>query len=181
MVSSPHLSDLVTFHQAEARGVYVGELGATEAVKHSQGLSVVVHVHVEDAKTIEVVEESSEGSSRLLSVPVEKPRVGLGHNEKRCAPACLSQGEECSSLVVPLIACVQKLRDAWSWNARPTSRCWPQWKSFAARPPFTPLMVSSTLSSIGCEKFQIAPGYFSTARFIAAMSSSLSPWNTGRH
>ena len=46
MVGSPHLSDLVTLHQSEARGVYVGELGATEAVKHPKGFSVVVHVHV---------------------------------------------------------------------------------------------------------------------------------------
>jgi hypothetical protein len=82
MVGSPHRPDLVTFHQAEARGVYIGELGATQAVKHLKSLSVVVHVHVEDAKTVQVVEASSEGSSRLLAVPVEKPRVRLGHNEK---------------------------------------------------------------------------------------------------
>ena len=73
MVGSPNLPDLVTFHQSEARGVYVGELGATKAVKHLKDLSVVVHVHVEEAKTIPVVEECPEGPSCLLSVPVEKP------------------------------------------------------------------------------------------------------------
>ena len=37
------------------------------------------------------------------------------------------------------------------------------------------------LSAIGCEKFQSAPGIFSSSRSMAAISSSLFWWNTGRH
>ena len=46
-------------------------------------------------------------------------------------------------------------------------------KILSASEPLVPVIVSPTLSSMGCEKFQMAPGYFCTARFIAAMSSSL--------
>ena len=37
------------------------------------------------------------------------------------------------------------------------------------------------LSAMGCEKFQITPGIFSSSRSIAAISASLSWWNAGRH
>ena len=46
-------------------------------------------------------------------------------------------------------------------------------KILSATAPLVPVIVSPTLSSMGWEKFQIAPGYFSTARFMAAISSSL--------
>src|ERR1035441_577438 len=45
-------------------------------------------------------------------------------------------------------------------------------KIFSASAPLVPVRVSPTLSSMGCEKFQIAPGYFSTARSMAAIRSS---------
>ena len=35
-------------------------------------------------------------------------------------------------------------------------------KILSASAPLVPVIVSPTLSSMGCEKFQIAPGYFST-------------------
>ena len=54
-------------------------------------------------------------------------------------------------------------------------------KSLAAKPPFVPVSVSSTLSSIGCEKFQKTPGNFETSRFMAAINSALSLRKTGRH
>ena len=37
------------------------------------------------------------------------------------------------------------------------------------------------LSAMGWEKFQMAPGIFSISRSMAAMSSSLFSWKTGRH
>ena len=39
-----------------------------------------------------------------------------------------------------------------------------------ASSPLTPLTASSMLSAIGCEKFQITPGIFSSSRFMAAIS-----------
>ena len=54
-------------------------------------------------------------------------------------------------------------------------------KILSARDPLVPVIDSPTLSSIGCEKFQTAPGYFCTARFMAAISSSLFLWKIGRH
>ena len=53
--------------------------------------------------------------------------------------------------------------------------------TFRASCPLVPVSVSPTLSSMGWEKFQIAPGNFAMARSMAAISSSLFSRNTGRH
>src|ERR1039458_8129045 len=50
-----------------------------------------------------------------------------------------------------------------------------------ASSPLTPLTASSMLSAMGWEKFQMTPGIFSNWRFMAAISSSLFCWKTGRH
>ncbi len=85
-IASPDLVDAEAPEKDQTGGVRVGEPVSAEALQLSDDISVVILVDRQELQPGQLAEGEPKGPSRVLPETMEKPPVGLRHDQERGEP-----------------------------------------------------------------------------------------------